>query len=115
MIDTINIHRLTTCSLSHIVDLLNNCESYCECVRVCEELVHIKWGNNKFPNFSTSPKTSNVTTKKSSYYSVFFSVLLKITVIEELVTTLVETASIENLIVAAQNWRFINCCNRRLI
>ena len=41
--------------------------------------------------------------------------LLKIVVIEELVTALSEIAGIGNPITAAQNWRFINRCNRRPI
>ena len=56
-----------------------------------------------------------ITTKKSSYCNVFFPTLLKIAVIEKPVLALFETTRIENPITVAQNWRFINRCNRRPI
>ena len=41
--------------------------------------------------------------------------LLKTTIIEELVAALFETIGIGNPIIAPQNWCFINRCNRRPI
>ena len=55
------------------------------------------------------------TTKKSSYCIVFFSILLKTAVTEELVVVLYETAGIRNPITAFQHWCFINYCNMRPI
>ena len=55
------------------------------------------------------------TTKKSSYCSVFLPALLKIAIIKKPVPALFETASIGNSIMASQNWRFNNRCNRRPI
>ena len=53
--------------------------------------------------------------KKSSYPNVFFLMFFKIAAIEKPIPTLFETVGIGNPIMAAQNRRFINHCNRRPI
>ena len=56
-----------------------------------------------------------ITTKNSSCPTVFFLALLNIAVLDKPVPILFESADIGNPITAAQNRRFKNRCNKRLI